>query len=83
MRKWWLKVKRGCGLVQVGVARGQRSEGARVWTHSATSQRWYAWPHQARCIARYPTGLELGAGWVEVARARGLTKVGFHFGDTA
>jgi hypothetical protein len=30
-----------------------------------------------------PTGLELGAGWIEVALARCQTKAGSHFGDTA
>jgi hypothetical protein len=45
------------------------SGGARVWTHSATSVT------EEVCVRSIsqggdPAGLELGAGWVEVALAR-------------
>ncbi len=66
---------------------GERSEGARVWTHSAnsvTEEVWVASPSD-RGISQggNPTGLEVGAGRVEVALTRSQTMEGSHPDDLA
>ncbi len=58
-----------------------RSEGAGVWTHSATSGM--SGPTKRGVAQGGTTGWESGTGGVEVALARGQTKAGFHPGDTA
>ncbi len=67
---------------------GERAEGARVWTHSATSvteEVYVSGPTKRGVLAQGgdPTGLEVGASGVEVVLTRGQTKAGSHLGDTA
>jgi hypothetical protein len=61
------------------------SGGARVWTHAATSvteEVCVAPPSEGR-LGGDPAGLELGAGWVEVALARRQTMGRPYLNDTA
>ena len=55
---------------------GDRSEGARVWTHSATSVTEEVW-------VAPPSEVYRRVGTVEVALTRGQTKAGSHPDDSA